>query len=83
MHCRAAGRMWTVRGKPVGFSAERHAISRRVFFCAGVGMNYAKPPLTFEQQADQLIKCGMVGDRVLVSGTLRVPDAERIVGRCA
>lgn len=29
-------------------------------------MNYTKPPLTFEQQADQLLKRGMVGDRGLI-----------------
>lgn len=34
-------------------------------------MKYAKPPLTLEQQADQLLRRGMAGDRDLMIARLR------------
>jgi abortive infection bacteriophage resistance protein len=43
-------------------------------------MNYTKPPLTFEQQADQLIKRGMAGDRTLMIERLRSVNYYRLSG---
>jgi abortive infection bacteriophage resistance protein len=35
-------------------------------------MKYAKPPLSFEQQADLLLSRGMTGDRALMISRLAV-----------
>lgn len=41
-------------------------------------MKYAKPPLTFEQQADQLIARGMVGDRATMIARLSTVNYYRL-----
>ena len=43
-------------------------------------MKYAKPPLTLEQQADQLLRRGMVGDRDLMIARLRSVSYYRLSG---
>ena len=43
-------------------------------------MKYAKPPLTLEQQADQLLHRGMVGDRDLMIARLRSVSYYRLSG---
>ena len=43
-------------------------------------MQYAKPPLTFEQQADLLIQRGMSGDRDLLVARLSVVNYYRLSG---
>lgn len=43
-------------------------------------MKYAKPPLTLEQQADQLISRGMAGDRDLMISRLRGVSYYRLSG---
>lgn len=43
-------------------------------------MKYTKPPLTFEQQADQLIQRGMTGDRDLMISRLQAVSYYRLSG---
>ena len=43
-------------------------------------MKYAKPPLTLEQQADQLLRRGMAGDRDLMIARLRSVSYYRLSG---
>lgn len=43
-------------------------------------MKYAKPPLSFEEQADQLLSRGMTGDRALMIARLRVTNYYRLSG---
>ncbi|MCX7425112.1 MAG: hypothetical protein NTW96_05725 [Planctomycetia bacterium] len=43
-------------------------------------MKYAKPPLTLEQQADQLLHRGMIGDRSLMIARLRSVSYYRLSG---
>lgn len=43
-------------------------------------MKYAKPPLTFEQQADLLLSHGMIGDRALIIERLGVVNYYRLSG---
>lgn len=43
-------------------------------------MIYAKPPLTYEQQADQLLQRGMVGDRALIIQRLTSVNYYRLSG---
>ena len=43
-------------------------------------MKYAKPPLTLEQQADQLLHRGMVGDRDLMIARLQSVSYYRLSG---
>ena len=43
-------------------------------------MKYAKPPLTFEQQADQLLTRGMVGDRATMIDHLSFVNYYRLSG---
>lgn len=43
-------------------------------------MKYAKPPLTFEEQADQLLKRGMIGDRDLMISRLQSVSYYRLSG---
>jgi abortive infection bacteriophage resistance protein len=46
----------------------------RVFYCPDsggeAGVNYSKPALSFEQQADQLLSRSFVADRALLIETL-------------
>ena len=64
-------------------SAARHAISRRVFlFPGGHRVKYTKEPLTFEQQADRLIRRGMQGDRELIVARLASVNYYRLSGYC-
>ena len=59
----------------------RHAISRRVFFCAeGAVMQYTKRPLTHGRQANVLIYRGMHGDRQLMKKQLRAVGYYRLSG---
>lgn len=43
-------------------------------------MKYAKPPLTFEQQADQLIQRGLIADRGLLIERLSSVNYYRLSG---
>lgn len=43
-------------------------------------MEYAKPPLSFEQQADLLLSRGMTGDRSVIIGRLAVVNYYRLSG---
>jgi abortive infection bacteriophage resistance protein len=43
-------------------------------------MKYTKPPLTLEQQADQLLRRGMIGDRDLMIARLRSVSYYRLSG---
>ena len=43
-------------------------------------MKYAKPPLTFEQQADLLLARGMRGDRATMMSRLAVVNYYRLSG---
>lgn len=43
-------------------------------------MKYTKPPLSFEQQADQLLNRGMIGDRELMVSRLSVTNYYRLSG---
>jgi abortive infection bacteriophage resistance protein len=43
-------------------------------------MKYAKPPLTLDQQADQLLRRGMVGDRDLIVSRLQAVSYFRLSG---
>jgi abortive infection bacteriophage resistance protein len=43
-------------------------------------MKYEKPPLSFDQQVDQLIRRGMTGDRELMKRRLSVVNYYRLSG---
>ena len=43
-------------------------------------MRYTKPPLTIEQQADQLLRRGMQGDRSLIIDRLASVNYYRLSG---
>ncbi len=66
--------------KPAGPLPRGHAhFGGSSFFWGGAMMQYTKPPLSFEAQADLLISRGMDGDRALMIERLQVlrQEAER------
>lgn len=62
-------------------SAARYAISRRVFyFTRQQVVNYSKPPLSFDLQAELLVARGLEGDRQTIRDRLRSVSYYRLSG---
>lgn len=75
-----AGRLVWVESYSANAPSLSTMLTRRVFFALGESMEYTKPALTYEQQADKLIGRGMQCDRDALIRCLKSVSYYRLSG---